>query len=225
MPGRDETYAELVARYRTTPEFRRQVDAVAAGQGLEVLDCSPLTGFVLAATGPESSYYLRLSEYAVMTAETRQLHAFAYLAIAATCFPNADLLENEDAALPQITAADVVRYMKAMAKRVAEQRQDADQPADPPTDHPELEPLYRLVGRWREGDTTSDERSNPNVLTGIVKKALKWMERNGFADEVGTAKGVYRIRNRFRVHVKDAGFELGTMLAALRQAAPAEGEA
>jgi hypothetical protein len=39
---------------------------------------------------------------------------------------------------------------------------------------------------------------------------------NGLADEIGTAKDAFRIRSRFRLHVKDAVASIGPVLAHMR---------
>jgi hypothetical protein len=214
-PGRNSDYHELVARYRTDADFREQVAAVAKGQGLDVLDCSPVYGLVLAATGPESPYYMQLDDYAAMSPEERHLNAFVFLAIATACFPTAESLDAEDGPLPQITVSQIIRLMNRMAERIRE-RSSGD---DPPVGEPQLEPLYRLVLRWREGDTTGDERSNPHVKAGMVRRALRWIAANGFADEIATAKDAFRIRSRFRLHVKDAIGSVGTALLHMRDLA------
>lgn len=214
-PGRNVAYQELVARFRGDADFRHRVVAVTAGQGLEILDCSSVYGLVLAATGPDSPYYMRLDDYAAMTAEERHLNAFIFLAIATTAYPNADALDAEDGPLPQIAVAQVLRLMNRMADRIRERCKDQD----PPVDEPQIEPVYRLVLRWREGDTTGDERSNPHVKAGMVRRALKWLVANGLADEIGTAKDGFRMRSRFRLHVKDAVSSIGPALAHARDLA------
>lgn len=211
-PGRSGEYHELVSRFRSDSEFRQRVLAVAAGQGLEILDCSPVYGMVLAGKGADSPYYMRLDEYAAMSAEERCLNAFVFLTIATACYPTADSLDAEDGPLPQITVSQVVRLMNRMAERIRERGTDQD----PPVAEPQVEPLYRLVLRWREGDTTGDERSNPHVKIGMVRRALKWLAANGLADEIGTAKDTFRIRSRFRLHVKDATATIGPALAHVR---------
>jgi hypothetical protein len=211
-PGRSGEYHELVTRFRSDPEFRQRVATVASGQGLDILDCSQVYGLVLAARGPESPYYMRLDDYASMSVEERYLHALAFLAIATACYPTADALDADDGPLPQLTVSQVVRLMNRLAERIRERSSDQD----PPVAEPLMEPIYRLVMRWREGDTTGDERSNPHVKSGMVRRALKWLAANGLADEIGTAKDAFRIRSRFRLHVKDATAAIGPALAHLR---------
>jgi hypothetical protein len=211
-PGRSGEYHELVTRFRSDADFRQRATAVAGGQGLDILDCSPVYGLVLAAKGADSPYYMRLDDYASMSVEERHLNAFAFLAIATACYPTADALDTDDGPLPQITVTQVVRLMNRLADRIRERATDQD----PPVAEPQVEPLYRMVLRWREGDTTGDERSNPHVKAGMVKRALKWLVANGFADEIATAKDAFRIRSRFRLHVKDAVASIGPALAHLR---------
>jgi hypothetical protein len=214
-PGRSGDYHELVARFRSDAEFRQRVVSVAAGQGLDILDCSPVYGLVLAATGPDSPYYMRLDDYAAMSADERYVNAFVFLAIATACYPTADALDADDGPLQQITVAQVLRLMNRMAERMRERSPDQD----PPVGEPQLARLYRVVLRIREGDTTGDERSNPHVRSGMVRRALKWLAANGLADEVGTSKDAFRIRSRFRLHVKDAVAAIGPALAQLRDLA------
>ena len=214
-PGRSGDYQELVARFRSDPDFRQRVVAVAGGQGLDILDCSPVYGLILAAKGTNSPYCMRLEDYAAMSAEERYLNAFVFLAIATACYPTADALDADDGPLPQITVSQVLRLMNRMADQIRERSKDED----PPVAEPQVEPLYHLVLRWREGDTTGDERSNPHVKAGMVRRALKWLVANGLADEIATARDAYRIRSRFRLHVKDAVASIGPALAHVRDLA------
>ena len=211
-PGRNGEYRELVVRFRHDLDFRQRAVAVAGGQGLDILDCSPVYGLVLAAKDANSPYYMRLDDYAAMSGEERHLNAFVFLAIASACYPTADSLDADDGPLPQITVSQVVRLMNRMAERIRDQNRDQD----PPVGEPQLEPLYRLVLRWREGDTTGDERSNPHVKAGMVRRALKWLAANGLADEIATARDAFRMRSRFRLHVKDAVASIGPALAHFR---------
>lgn len=214
-PGRSGEYQELVTRFRGDADFRQRVITVASGQGLDILDCSRVYGMVLAAKGSDSPYYMRLDDYAAMSAEERHLNAFVFLAIATASYPTADTLEADDGPLPQITVSEILRLMNRMADRIRERVRDQD----PPVAEPQVEPLYRIVLRWREGDTTGDERSNPHVKAGMVRRALKWLVSNGLADEISTSKDAFRIRSRFRLHVKDAVGSIGPALAHVRDLA------
>src|SRR5262249_7821548 len=141
VPGQNGAYADLVARFRNEPEFRAQVESLAFGQGLDVLECSPVYGLVLTATGVDSPYHMRLDEYAAMSStEERHLNALTFLAIATACYPTAESLEAEDGPLSSVTVNQVVRLMNRMAERIRERGRDVD----PPVEEPQLEPLYRM---------------------------------------------------------------------------------
>jgi hypothetical protein len=150
-----------------------------------------------------------------MTTDQRHMNALVFLAIATACYPTPESLEATDGPLPSVTVQGVVRFVRRIADRIREQAGETD----PPLDEPQLEPLYRMVLRWRDSDTTGDERSNPKVLTGMVRRALKWLAANGLADEVGTAKDTFRMRSRFRLHVIDALGDIGDSLAVVRDLA------
>lgn len=214
-PGRDARYADLIAAYRNDPDFESAVRNTAEGQGLTILDCSPVYGLVLAETNARSPYHMRLDQYASMTTDERHMNALVLLAIATACYPTPQSLEATDGPLPSLTVQGTVRIIRRIAERIRDQAGDID----PPADEPQLEPMFRLVLRWRDSDTTGDERSNPKVLTGMVRRALKWFVANGLADEVTSAKDTFRMRSRFRLHVLDAIGDVGDSLAKIRDLA------
>ena len=161
-PGRSGDYQELVTRFRSDPTSGNGSSWSPAGKVSTSSDCSPVYGLVLAAKGTDSPYYMRLDDYAAMSAEERHVNAFVFLAIATACYPTADALDADDGPAPQITVSQVLRLMNRTAERIRERAEDRD----PPVAEPQVEPLYRMVLRWREGDTTGDERSNPHVKSG-----------------------------------------------------------
>jgi hypothetical protein len=222
-PGRNVRYADLIARYRREPEFEYAVKEVALGQGLNLLDCSPVYGLVLTAQDADSPYHMRLDDYASMTTDERHMNALVFLAVAAAAYPTPEALEAADGPLPSVTVQGIVRLLRRISERIKEQAGEAD----PPVGEPQLEPLYRLVLRWRDSDTTGDERSNPKVLTGMVRRALKWLVANGLSDEVTSGRQVvvkdtFRMRSRFRLHVLDAVAYVGDAMATVRELATEE---
>lgn len=214
-PGRNPDYAALIVRYREDREFQVNVDQVGEGLGLHVLDCSPVYGLVLAASGPDSPFHMPLDHYGAIKAEERPMNALVFLGIAATCFPTAESLDADDGPLPQVHVQEVLQVVNRLAEKI---RDRCAAEVDPPIDEPQLEPLYRLVLRWRDGDKTGDERSNPHVKAGMIRRALHWLTQNGLAEEA--AKDAFRMRSRFRLHVKDAVAFVGPALAHLRALRP-----
>lgn len=223
-PAKNADYAELVGAYRRDPDFAKAVRTVAEGQGLTVLECSPIFGLVVAA-GTDSSYGYRMEDYAVASAEERLLHGLIHLVIAATAFPTAQDLDAEDRPLPSVSAQEIHERVEYIARQL---RERASGDGDPPADAPQLEPVWRLVLRTRATDTTPDGRSNPRTLLGMVRKALKFLEAQGLADEIPRAEvpDTYRLRGRYRIHVLDAAAYVGesqAVIARLLRDAPSAG--
>ena len=207
MPGRDSEYADLIVRHQSDGPFAELVSGVAEGQGLKVLGVDRITGLVLApASDGESPYRLRISDYvALPSTEHRLLHGLIHLTIAATCYPTAAAVEDEAAPLPSVTAREIQERLERLARALA----DRFGPSDPPSDQPELEPLWRLVLRTRATDTTTDGRSTPHTILGMIRKAFKFLEEQGLADKVDRPEepDTYRVRGRYRLHVLDAARE------------------
>lgn len=230
-PGRDPEYRDLVARYLNEPDFRDVFDRTVAGMGLEVLQCSPIEGLVLAAAADDSPFRLKLREFVALPhAEDRYRYALVFLAIAAASYPRPEALDEVGGPLPQLSVTQVVRYLNQLAARVAEERA-AQQDPDPPANEPLRQRLYQAVQKWGETATTADDRSHPRQKAGMVRRALKWLEANGCADEIESSKDSFRIRGRFRLLVKDAlgvlapqtgSTAIGEALAVVRDLATAD---
>lgn len=212
-PGRSEDYANLVVRYLTTPSFATEVNDVASGLGLLVLDCDRIGGLTVAPV-EASPFTMRVTDMlATYSTGERLLFGLVLLTIAAIAYPTADALD-ETRALPTLTATEVAGRVDVVANRLAERYG----PADPPADAPDLEPLWRLVLRTRADDTTEDGRSNPRTKLGMARRALKLLADHGLADEIrdATEPDSYRLRSRFRLHVADSA---GGALDVLRNVA------
>jgi hypothetical protein len=202
VPGRNEDYAGLVARYITVPSFASEVNDITAGLGLLVLDVDRIGGITVAPV-EGSPFGMRVTDVlATYSTTERLLFGLVLLTIASVAYPSEDALDDDTRALPTVTATEIAARLDLVAKRLAERYG----PADPPVDEPELEPLWRLVLRTRADDTTEDGRSNPRTKLGMVRRALKMLADHGLADEIRdtTAPDNYRLRSRFRLHVADA---------------------
>ena len=211
-PARNADYAELVGRARNDSEFAAAVVELAHGEGLEVLDIDPLLGISLAAMD-ESPFAMRLDDYSRGSNEDRLLHALVQLVIAATAYPTAEALDDDR--LQSVAVSEIVDRVRHIATRL----RDRLGPGDPPDDTPQLEPLSRFLLRAPVTATTSDERAHMRTLTGAVKRALRFLVDQGMADPLdGVAPDTYRLRARYRIHVRDAAGQLGDTLDTIRQA-------
>ncbi len=212
-PGRNADYAELVGRARNDSDFASALVAVAEGQGLSVLDIDPIIGITLAAE-EDSPYSVRLEHYARRENEDRLLHAFVQLAIAATAYPTAESLDADR--LPAVSVAEVVERIGHLAQRL----RDRLGAGDPPEAEPQLEPLYRFALRTPVTGTTPDARAHIGTFTAAVKRALRRLVEFGLADPLESAgTDGFRLRARYRIHVRDAMGRVGAALTLLRQEA------
>lgn len=194
-PSRDAEYTALVVRYNADPEFRAFVRAVAVGQGLLVLACDRMEGIVLVPS-EDSPYRVRLSDYVlVQSSDTRLLHGVVQLAVAATAYPTAAALEDSSR-LVSVTASQVYERIRA----VVDDEHVAGAPAASESD-PAVEPVWRVIRRLRAADTTPDGRDTPHNVIGAVRKALRWLEEKGLADEVRGEADMWRLRDRYRLQV------------------------
>jgi hypothetical protein len=198
-PSRDAEYTGLVVRDNADPEFRAIVRAVAVGQGLLVLACDRMEGIVLVPS-EDSPYRVRLSDYVlVQSSDTRLLHGVVQLAIAATAYPTAAALEDSGR-LVSISATQVYERIRAV---VDDEHAAVAATAD--ASDPDVEPVWRVIRRLRAADTTPDGRDTPHNVIGAVRKALRWLEERGLADEVRGEADVWRLRDRYRLQVLAAG--------------------
>jgi hypothetical protein len=211
-PARNAEYAELVSRAKNDSDFANAVVSTAIGQGLEVLEIDPLLGVSLAALA-DSPYAMRMEDYAKRPGEERALHALVQLAIAATAYPTIESLDDDR--VQAVSVGEITDRVLHIARRL----RDRLGPGDPPDDEPQLEPLYRFLMRTPRTATTPDDRAHMATLSGAVKRGLRFLVDQGLADLLEAPPDTFRLRGRYRVHVRDAAGYVGDALDAVREAA------
>jgi hypothetical protein len=72
-PARDETYAELVSRFRHDDGFAELVKAICLGLDLVILDADDRHGLVVASS-EDSVFAVRMTDYARRTGGEATLH-------------------------------------------------------------------------------------------------------------------------------------------------------
>lgn len=204
-PNRDTEYNALVVRFNADAQFRSVVRAVAIGQGLLIHACDRLEGLVLAPT-EDSPYRMRLSDYVlVQSSDVRLLHGVVQVAIAATAYPTAAALE-QGSHLASVSATQVYERIRAVLD------DEHAGSADPPEEDPDEEPVWRAIRRLRAADTTPDGRETPHNIIGAIRKALRWLEENGLAEEVKGEADTWRLRDRYRLQVLGAASDAVDLL-------------
>lgn len=206
-PNRDTEYNALVVRFNADPQFRSIVRAIAVGQGLLVHACDRMEGLVLGPT-EDSPYRMRLLDYvAVQSSDVRLLHGVVQLAIAATAYPTAAALED-GSHLASVSATQVYERIRA----VLDDEHDASD--QPPEGDPDEEPVWRAIRRLRAADTTPDGRDTPHNIFGAIRKAFRWLEENGLAEEVKGEPDSWRLRDRYRLQVLGTSSDVVDLLRA-----------
>lgn len=213
-PIEEPDYLELVRRFRQQDSFARAVRAVADGMELDVLDVTEAAGIVLGARDG-SPFSLRLEDYYKRAKENqvrrRVLHGLAQLAIAASCFPRPDDLEDPEHA-PRVAVNEVDEYVRDLCRRLDEKH--AGESLDAPADEPELERAWRMYARQPEAVATGDMRAHEGATRQVITKAFDALIEHGLMrrvnDELG---GTYQPTPAYRIHVlelsrEDVWFEL-----------------
>lgn len=192
--ARDTEYAQLIGTYLTDLEFRAEVNELAGGQGLVVIDASPMQ-LVLSVTDPDGPFSFRRQSGRPgnYSYDERVGAGLIQLAIVCLAYPTArDLVSDRT---PRLSVLQVDRRLRAAAAA----REDG-QSADRPTEQPELERAWALYDRQPQTHDISDKRAYMRGSLRWVAREFEWLADHALArretDEDG---GRYRLTRRHRV--------------------------
>ncbi len=208
-PARDETYAELVRRYRTDDTFAELVRCVTLGLDLVVLDVHEQHGMVVASTD-ESVFTIRMTDYARRTngegkASERVLHALAHLGAATLAYPRPADLSNP-AYVGRVTVHGVEAFIREAARRLRESALERGEDIDPSPDTPSLEAAWSVYIRRAANPGSGDGRRVASSTVGMVSKALTFLSDQGLLNRSSDLDGgTYATTSRYRVQVIEAG--------------------
>lgn len=200
VPANDQEYRELLGQYRANPAFATDVQDVATGLDLIVLDVSE-RGLVIVPSSRDSRFALRMTDIRVgMDAAQKATLLLAHISIAAVFFPTTDGLEDDNYTPPPFSVSNFRDTLYALARRLKE---SANLPPDVP---PELSPGWEAVAAMPLV-LPAGQRASINSLVGIIKLALGHMQANGLvrldrdADE--DVSVMYTPTNRLRVQLRE----------------------
>jgi hypothetical protein len=200
-PANDTTYRELIALARAVPEFRQQVEEVATGMELRILDISEVRGVVCVAATAESRFAVRLADMrAGMDLQQKCALVLAHVAIAAVFFPTTDVLDDDSYTPPPASIAACRETLYALAKRLKEA---TELPPDIPV---ELAPGWESICALPQA-MRGAQRASVSSVDGAVKIALNQMAASGLVrldrngdDDASTA---YTATHRLRVQLRE----------------------
>jgi hypothetical protein len=204
--ARDTEYAQLVGTYLTDLEFRAEVDAFAGGQGLAVVDASPLQ-LVLSVTDPDSPFSFRRNpgragEYDY---DARVCAGLIHLAIVCLAYPTARDLASDRT--PRLSVLQVDRRLRSAAVPARE----AGQSPDRPTDQPELERAWALYARQPQTHEIADKRAYTRGTLRWVTREFEWLGSHALArKEADEEGGRYLLTRRHRVLARQVAVPAAT---------------
>lgn len=159
---------DLVQRYLEEDSFRRLVDSVAEGLGLEILDTSR-SQFLLTPSDEESPFALNLSEYSRILggkAVGRSRLVAIHLGLAASFFPTAAALDSDFSEVGHWTEQQLRDRLRDMAQKLA--------------NHESADSVDQFI--WADllsmEIAKESERFALTTLEGIIGKVLKDMVDN-----------------------------------------------
>lgn len=202
-PTQETEYRELVERYVDRPAFRALVRQLASGLGLELLDAGNL-GLVL-APAMESAFALDPAELRNQsTAELRLLDGLAQLGIAATIFPRAEDLDDDDtAARPPVTVEEVDETLNLVCARFEHRARDLPDPAAA-DEEAGLTEAWRAWRRHAAVKATRDGRKAQLATHRVIEHSLEKLRDHGCFTRDGRG-GADRWQStwRYQVLVRD----------------------
>ena len=197
----DTDYRLLLAHWRADPEFRNLVQDLAPMLGLRVIDALE-HAIVLAPSGPDSVFAATLSDLRRDLGEiSRGALALVHIAIAATFFPTAAVLEGtqEDNAEFSATPARIAALLREQCRQLENAASD-----DPVLQEAGLLEAWRELMRLPETRPDGSQRASLSSIVGMVKLVLNQLHDHGMVQTLQTAEGdTYVPTPRYRLQVRE----------------------
>lgn len=197
----DTEYGLLLAHWRADPEFRNLVEELAPMLELRVIDALE-HAIVLAPLGPDSVFAATLSDLRRDLGEiSRGALALVHIAVAATFFPTAAVLEGmqEDNAELSATPARIAALLREQCQHLEDASSD-----DPDLQEAGLVEAWRELLRLPETRPDGSQRASLGSLVGMVKLVLNQLNDHGMVQTLETAEGdTYMPTPRYRLQVRE----------------------
>lgn len=201
QPQHDINYRELLGRYRADPVFAQQVQAVAEGLELQILDFSE-RGLILAPTSRDSRFAVRLTDLRqTLTPAGKAALVLAHVAVAAVFYPTTDGLEDDNYVPPPASVAQFRDMLHTLARRLKEAGESGA--ANLP---PELASGWELICAL-PSTVRSSKRAHASSVSGLVGIALSNMLNHDLVRQdrksTDSEQDTYTPMHRFRVQLRD----------------------
>ncbi len=208
-PSKDREYKDLIHLSMSSDSFRDMVRAVAEGFSLIVVDISE-RGIILSPENLDSLFKMTLTEYrrelgGEDTDAKPGLIALVQVAIAATFFPTAESLDDDDWLSESKRLNDFDSVLVGMCEKIAGE------------DDPELvSPFLRQSGEMvlnMPGIIPDAKKSTLKARAGAVAIVVKHLEENRMLKRENTSEGdtffpTYRYQQMLRRRAGGSLFEI-----------------
>lgn len=196
-------FQALRERFDTDPTFRTMTKQTAAGLGLIVVAVDE-RGVVL-APHVDSPFAMKPQDIRTHgSTKDRLLDGLFQVAIAATVYPRAELLQEDPReARPPIRVSDVERTLRELTAKLAH---EATLEPDPTT----ADAKALLLEAWRvfhdRPSVRPSERRSRSTTTGMITSNLETLVTLGcFVKPRGGADGLYQPTWRYQVQMQEFG--------------------
>lgn len=197
-PYQNKRYSALLNQLYTSPNFKLIFENIALGLEIQILAYSPHGVFL--AGRERSPFAFRMEDYrASMKAEERVVHGVFLLAIAAYCFPNIEVLDQDDEILrPRMSVDQVVTFVHDMCKVCK-----TNNPVDPEHGGAEIQLAWQIISGLPESALTAGGKLSLQSLAGIARYALDFLVENGLMRFISDDnRGTYQPSPSYRIQVR-----------------------
>jgi hypothetical protein len=209
-PINDSQYRELLDLYRAEPNFAADVQEIAVGMELDVLDFSE-RGLIVAPVSRDSRFAVRMNDIrADLKPEQKAGLVLAHVAIASVFYPTTDGLDDDNYVPPPASKGQFRDAIHALARRLKDTGESLQEvPA-------ELAPGWEIICAMPIA-VPSSQRASPNSVTGLIGLALNEMISGGLVcrdrDSSDDVSSTYTATHRLRVQLRELTLHQLFMLA------------
>jgi hypothetical protein len=202
-PSNDLEYRDLLATYRSEPQFRNWVSEITTGLDLTVLDVSE-RGLFIAPSGPASRFAYRLGDFrSSMNEGEKSALVLAHIAIASVFFPTTDSIDNDD---HLVNPASVAQLRDALLNMAASLGARADEHSEQSIDLEMIQPGWHLI-KGLPVSLPKAQKASTSSVVGLIKIALNNLKEAGMVrlhlEAQEETMETYTPTHRYRVQLRE----------------------
>lgn len=200
VPANDILYRELLDLYRADTKFAADVQEVAEGMELSILDFSE-RGLIVVPASRESRFAVRIGDIRTnLKPDQKAGLVLAHIAIASVFYPTTDGLEDDNYIPPPASVAQFRDALHALSRRLKDAGEDQQ---EVPL---ELAPGWELICSM-PANVPGSQRATPTSVSGLIGLSLTNMVSGGLVrldrDSTDESLATYTPTHRLRVQLRE----------------------